>query len=90
MDDSSELTHGKSVLHTCVQSCQAIVSVVSVVSVISITIAGLNQVICGNPVRALKARRQHGIASKSSVELSPTSASSSSAILSQLKQWKLK
>ena len=87
MDDSSELTHGKSVLHTCIQSCQAIVLVVSI---ISITIAGLSQVICGNPVRALKARRQHGIASKSSVELSPTSASSSSAILSQLKQWKLK
>ena len=36
-------------------------------------ITGLNQVICGNPVRALKARRQHALTSPSAYITKPIS-----------------
>ena len=57
---------------------------------------GLSQVICGNPARALKARRQHGLISQSAVLLSSSSPSppppppAGQQLLSQLQQWKLK
>lgn len=44
---------------------------------------GLSQVICGNPVRALRARKQHGLSSQSYVE-SPTSFREPDMVLQQL------
>lgn len=51
-DDSSDLTHGESLLAATGHSS------------LSLSQSGLSQVMCGNPVRALKARRRRGLCSQ--------------------------
>lgn len=57
VDESSELTHGK-VNTICIPQLTTCAVYLH---------AGLSHVICGNPVRALRARKQHGLSSQSSV-----------------------
>lgn len=52
-DDSSDLTHGESLVAATDHS-----------SSLSLSQSGLSQVMCGNPVRALKARRRRGLYSQ--------------------------